>query len=95
MPAARLRDFSQTAAVIAGLDLVITADTSTAHLAGALGTPVWILLPHTPDWRWLLTRTDSPWYPTARLFRQATPGDWATVAASVTAALAAMASSRT
>ncbi len=70
-------DFADTAAFITGLDLVITVDTSVAHLAGALGTPVWILLSHEyTDWRWLLHRSDSPWYPTARLFRQSRPGDW-------------------
>ena len=63
-------DFAETAAVVAALDLVITVDTSFAHLAGALGRPVWILLPLVPDWRWQLDRDDSPWYPTARLFRQ-------------------------
>jgi tetratricopeptide (TPR) repeat protein len=63
-------DLTETAALISCLDLVITVDTSIAHLAGALGCPTWILLPHTPDWRWLLDRDDSPWYPTARLFRQ-------------------------
>jgi tetratricopeptide (TPR) repeat protein len=65
-----LRDFSDTAALISNLDLVISVDTSVAHLAGALSKPVWILLPFIPDWRWLLDRDDSPWYPTARLFRQ-------------------------
>jgi hypothetical protein len=65
-----LKDFSDTAALVANLDLVISVDTSVAHLAGALGKPVWILLPLIPDWRWLLDRDDSPWYPTARLFRQ-------------------------
>jgi hypothetical protein len=65
-----LVDFSDTAALMAQLDLIISVDTSTAHLAGALGRPVWILLPYLPDWRWLLDRDTSPWYPTARLFRQ-------------------------
>ncbi len=65
-----LKDFADTAALIAALDLVVTVDTSVAHLAGALGKPVWLLLPTIPDWRWLLEREDSPWYPTARLFRQ-------------------------
>lgn len=69
-------DFMDTAAVMMNLDLVITADTSVAHLAGALGLPVWMALPFSPDWRWLLDREDSPWYPTMRLFRQRQPGDW-------------------
>ncbi len=71
-----LHDFADTAALIACLDLVITVDTSVAHLAGALGKPVWILLPSDPDWRWMLGREDSPWYPTARLFRQTRAHDW-------------------
>ena len=74
-----LNDFSDTAALIAELDLVISVDTVVAHLAGALGKPVWILLPIHPDFRWLRGRTDSPWYPTARLFRQAHNGDWGSV----------------
>ncbi len=72
-------DFSDTAAFIDNLDLVITVDTAVAHLAGALGKPVWILNRFDTDWRWLLERTDSPWYPTARLFRQDKPGDWDSV----------------
>lgn len=71
--------FMDTAAVMKNLDLVISADTATAHLAGALGVPVWILIPFAPEWRWLLDRQDSPWYPTARLFRQTRPGDWGDV----------------
>jgi hypothetical protein len=71
-----LRDFAETAAVIANLDLVISVDTAVAHLAGALARPVWLLLPYVPEWRWLLDRDDSPWYPTMRLFRQRTAGDW-------------------
>ncbi len=71
-----LNNFSDTAAVMMDLDLVITVDTAVAHLAGALGKQVWILLPFYPDWRWLLDRNDSPWYPTARLFRQSIPDDW-------------------
>jgi hypothetical protein len=72
-------DLSATAAAIVDLDLVITIDTSIAHLAGALGRPFWLLLSYSPDWRWLLDRDDSPWYPTARLFRQPAPGDWTSV----------------
>ena len=82
-----LQDFSDTAAAIAPLDLVITVDTAVAHLAGALAKPVWILLATVPDWRWLLEREDSPWYPTARLFRQRHRGDWAEVIARVAQAL--------
>jgi tetratricopeptide (TPR) repeat protein len=82
-----LSDFEQTAALIAALDLVITVDTSVAHLAGALGKAVWILLPTVPDWRWLIDRDDSPWYPSARLFRQHRPGDWPAVIAGVSDAL--------
>ena len=84
------QDFADTAAVIAQLDLIISADTSVAHLAGALGKPVWIMLPCAPDWRWLLEREDSPWYPTARLFRQASPGDWANPVARIATALQAL-----
>lgn len=71
-----LHDLSDTAALIANLDVVITVDTAVAHLAGALGKPTWLLLPYAPDWRWMWNREDSPWYPTMRLFRQTTPGDW-------------------
>lgn len=71
-----LKDFAHTAAVVEQLDLVITVDTAVAHLAGAMGKPVWVLLPFMPDWRWLLEREDSPWYPTIRLFRQGSKGDW-------------------
>lgn len=71
-----LKDFAETAALISQLDLVISVDTSVVHLAGALGKPVWVLLPFVPDWRWLLDRDDSPWYPTARLFRQSETRDW-------------------
>lgn len=71
-----LNDFADTAAAISALDLVITVDTSIAHLAGALGRPVWVLLPYAPDWRWQRDRSDSPWYASARLFRQTSAGDW-------------------
>ena len=71
-----LNDYEDTASIIQQLDLVITVDTSVAHLAGAMGQPVWLLLPCVPDWRWLMDRTDSPWYPTMRLFRQQTYKDW-------------------
>jgi hypothetical protein len=71
--------FLDTAAVIANLDLVITLDSAVAHLAGAMGRPVWIALKQTPDWRWFLGRGDSPWYSSMRLFRQSRDGDWATV----------------
>jgi len=74
-----LPDFADTASVIMGLDLVISVDTAVAHLAGALGKPVWILLPTVPDWRWFIDRTDSPWYPTARLFRQQPNQSWSDV----------------
>jgi hypothetical protein len=86
---AAIRDFADTAAIAGEMDLVISADTAPAHLAGALGRPVWLMLPYAPDWRWLVGREDSPWYPTARLFRQTVPRDWAGVTARVAAALAA------
>ena len=82
-----LKSYADTAALIANLDLVISVDTSVAHLAGALAKPVWILLPFMPDWRWLLDRDDSPWYPTARLFRQDETRRWDGVMARVRAAL--------
>ena len=72
-----LHDFADTAAFIANLDLIITVDTAVAHLAGALGKPVWVLLMFVPDWRWMMDRDDSPWYPTMHLFRQPDAGDWA------------------
>ncbi len=76
---AELIDFSDTAAAIENLDLIISVDTAVAHLAGAMGKPVWTLLPFAPDWRWMLERNDSPWYPTMRLFRQKNHGDWDSV----------------
>lgn len=82
-------DFADTAALIAGLDLVVSVDTAVAHLAGALGKPVWILIPAImTDWRWMEGRADSPWYPSATLFRQATPGKWGPVIADVERAVA-------
>ena len=94
VPGPNEQDFADTAARIAGMDLVITVDTSVAHLAGAMGLPVWILLPFDPDWRWLVHRDDSPWYPSARLFRQSAPGDWDGVLDRVAAELARVFSSR-
>jgi tetratricopeptide (TPR) repeat protein len=85
------KDFADTAAIVANLDLVISIDTSVAHLAGALGKPIWILLNNSPDCRWLLDRDDSPWYPTARLFRQTTLGNWQGVMARVEPELRALA----
>jgi ADP-heptose:LPS heptosyltransferase len=80
---ADLHNFDDTAALIDNLDLVISVDTSVAHLAGALAKPTWLLLPVIPDWRWMLNRSDSPWYPTMRLFRQTKPGDWSSVVSEV------------
>ncbi|MEE2947622.1 MAG: tetratricopeptide repeat protein [Verrucomicrobiota bacterium] len=85
--APRCTDLAATAAIIAQLDIVIAVDTAVAHLAGALGKPIWLLLPFAAEWRWLHGRDNSPWYPTMRLFRQTRPGDWAGVIADVTAAL--------
>ncbi|TAM85057.1 MAG: methyltransferase domain-containing protein [Candidimonas sp.] len=84
-----LSDYAETAALIDALDLVISVDTSVVHVAGALARPVWVLLAHAPDWRWLLEREDSPWYPAARLFRQPAYGAWAPVIAQVRASLLA------
>lgn len=83
----QLADFADTAAVMERLDLVISVDTATAHLAGALGRPVWVMLGYAADWRYLLDRDDSPWYPTMRLFRQASPGDWLSVTRRIADAL--------
>lgn len=82
-----LNDFSDTAALISHLDLVISVDTSSAHLAAALGKPVWLLNRYDTCWRWLLERDDSPWYPTMKIYRQPTMGDWSTVIAQVKADL--------
>ncbi|MBS0562685.1 MAG: glycosyltransferase, partial [Proteobacteria bacterium] len=84
--AAALTDYAETAGLVANLDLVIAVDTSVTHLAGAMGRPVWTMLPFAPDWRWILGRNDTPWYASMRLFRQAVPGDWAGVIARVAAA---------
>lgn len=85
-----ISDFADTAALISALDLVISVDTSVAHLAGALGKPVWLMLPFAADFRWFLDRDDSPWYPAMRLFRQHRPGDWESVIARISAALQAV-----
>lgn len=85
---AAFADFADTAGAVANLDLVLAVDTAVAHLAGAMGVPVWLLNRADTDWRWLLERSDSPWYPTMRIFRQAAPGDWASVTGAVGRALA-------
>lgn len=89
-----LEDYAVTAAVIANLDLVISVCTSSAHLAGTMGRPLWVMLSHLPDWRWFLDRDDSPWYPSARLFRQDKPGDWDAVVARLAEELKALARQR-
>lgn len=90
-PTPDIGDFADTGAIIEQLDVVVSVDTAVAHLAGALARPVWLLLPFVPEWRWRLDRNDTPWYPTMRLVRQASPGDWSGVVARVAAALRAMA----
>src|SRR3954471_490923 len=85
-----LQDFGDTAALLATLDLVVAVDTSVAHLAGALGRPVWIVVARIPDWRWMMDRSDTPWYPTARLYRQSQPNDWTSVLGQVGANLAGL-----
>jgi tetratricopeptide (TPR) repeat protein len=90
----RINDFCDTASIMTQMDLVITTCTSTAHLAGSLGVPFWVLLHHNPDWRWLRHREDSPWYPTGKLFQQKTPGDWKGVFKSVDRALKKMTAKR-
>jgi ADP-heptose:LPS heptosyltransferase len=87
-----VEDFADTAALVALCDVVICVDTAAAHLAGAMGKVVWLLLPYVPDWRWLLERADSPWYPSMRLFRQRRSGEWGPVLEDVSAALHGLAS---
>jgi hypothetical protein len=91
---ARLDSFADTAALVQNLDLVISVDTAVAHLAGALGKPVWLLNRFDTCWRWLLGRSDSPWYPSMRLFRQDQPGEWAPVIDRMADALAILANHR-
>jgi ADP-heptose:LPS heptosyltransferase len=86
-----LNDFSDTAALIENLDLIISVDTSTAHLAGALGKPVWILNRYDSCWRWLRGRSDSPWYPSAKIYQQSEPGNWGSVLDQVKVDLSALA----
>ena len=85
---AEIEDYDDTMAILENLDLLVTVDTSVAHLAGAMGRPVWIMLPRAPDWRWLLERGDTPWYPTVRLFRQQTVRQWGDLAKVMAAELA-------
>lgn len=89
-----LHDFGDTAAVVAQLDLVISIDTAVAHLAGAMGRPVWVILPFAPDWRWMLDRLDTPWYPTMHLFRQPQPGNWEAVFTDLLRLLTVLAASK-
>jgi ADP-heptose:LPS heptosyltransferase len=86
-----LNDFADTAAAIEQLDLIVSVDTSVAHLAGAMAKPTWILLPKVPEWRWFMEGDASPWYPHVRLFRQAEAGDWNGVVKKVAEALESMA----
>ena len=89
-----LTDFAETAALASLMDVVISVDTSIAHLAGALGLPLWLLIPDPPEYRWMLKRDDSPWYPTARLFRQRRRGDWPEVIGRVVSALGELVAAR-
>jgi ADP-heptose:LPS heptosyltransferase len=86
---AEIGDYDDTMALLGSLDQVITVDTSVGHLSAALGRPTWIMLARSPDWRWLMDREDTPWYPTVRLFRQHTAGDWPDVMRRVAEALKA------
>jgi ADP-heptose:LPS heptosyltransferase len=90
----QVRDFGDTAALAQNLDLVISVDTSVAHVAGALARPTWLLLPWMPDYRWMLERPDTPWYASVRLFRQPAPGDWGSALAAVRRALDALPAAR-
>ena len=90
-----LKDYADTAAAIERLDLLISVDTSVAHLAGAMAKPVWTMLSHCPDWRWMLERADTPWYPSMRLYRQSAPKQWDSVIGQVRADLEAMAARHT
>jgi ADP-heptose:LPS heptosyltransferase len=92
--AAELKDFADTAAALAALDLLISADTSIVHLAGALARPVWTLVPFSPDWRWLTGREDTPWYPTMRLLRQPAIGAWKPLIERVAGELRALVAAR-
>jgi hypothetical protein len=85
-----LFDFAEAASVLTQLDLLITIDAPIAHLAGAMGLPAWVMLPHSADWRWMMQRPDSPWYPSLRLFRQTTPGDWSAVMSQIKTSLGAL-----
>ena len=87
-------EMMDTVALMSALDLVVTTDTLTAHLAGALGIPVWVVLSASPDWRWLIEREDSPWYPTMRLFRQRAGGGWSEVYERVARELTALSTAR-
>jgi hypothetical protein len=84
---AEIEDYDDTMAILANIERLVTVDTSVAHLAGAMGRPVWIMLPFAPDWRWLLRRQDTPWYPSVRLFRQSTVRCWDDVLGAVATAL--------
>ena len=84
---AEIQDYDDTMAILENIERLVTVDTSVAHLAGAMGRPVWIMLPFAPDWRWLLEREDTPWYPTVRLFRQSAVRNWDDVATRIAESL--------